>query len=71
MMSYSITVSCNEQFFQNTINALQKYLQQCLDTVPSYIKITFAVWHLKALIYLEYQIGGTKTFEIVVKLYCH
>ena len=70
-MSDSITVSCNEQFFQNTTNALQKYLQQHLDTVSSYIKVTFAVWHLKALIYLEYQIGGTKNFEIAVKLYYH
>ena len=71
MMSDIITISCNEQFFQNTIDALQKYLQQQLDTVPSYIKVTFAVWHLKALIYLEYQIDGTDNFEIAVKLYSH
>ena len=38
---------------------------------PSYIKVTFAIWCLKALIYLEYQIRGTQNFEIAVKLYCH
>ena len=59
------------QFFQNTLDALQKYVHQCLETIPCYMMITFAIWPLKALIYLEYQIQGTTHCDISVKLYNH
>ena len=61
----------DENFFQNCIDGLQKYIHQYLETLPAYITATFATWHHKALIYLEYKIGGTDKFNIAVKLYEH